>query len=51
MSFHELSFNNDATVEILKRTCGIQAHPFHEVVKENNNEVDQQCPIVSIGCL
>ncbi|UJR23575.1 hypothetical protein I4U23_026563 [Adineta vaga] len=51
MPYHELSFNQDATVEILKRTCGIQARPFHEIVKENSNEVDYQCPLVSIGCL
>ncbi|CAF0748625.1 unnamed protein product [Adineta steineri] len=48
--FHELLFNEDTTIEILKRTCGIQARPFHEIIKENSNEIDNQCPIVSIGC-
>ena len=43
MSFHELLFNDDTTVEILRRTCGIQTQPFHD-------QVDEQCPIVSVGC-
>jgi hypothetical protein len=42
MPFHELLFNEDTTVEILRRTCGIQAQPF--------TQIDDQCPIVSIGC-
>jgi hypothetical protein len=51
MSYHELSFSDDATVEILKRTCGIQLRPFHKIIKKTGNEIDDQCPIVSIGCL
>jgi len=51
MPFHELLFNDDTTVEILKRTCGIQPRPFHEIIKENENVIDEQCPIVSIGCV
>ena len=50
MPFHELSFNDDTTIEILKRTCAIQARPFHKIIKKNEYEVDYQCPIVSIGC-
>ncbi|CAF0898569.1 unnamed protein product [Adineta ricciae] len=50
MPYHELAFNQDATAELLKRTCGIQTRPFHEIIKDNSNEVDYQCPIVSIGC-
>jgi hypothetical protein len=50
MPFHELLFNDDRTVEILKRTCGIQPRPFHEIIKENEKKIDEQCPIVSIGC-
>ncbi len=42
MPFHELLFNDDTTVEILRRTCGIQTQPLHEL--------DEQCPMVSIGC-
>lgn len=49
MRFHELLFNDDTTTEILKRTCGIQVQPFHKIV--NKNEIDEQCPIVSIGCI
>jgi hypothetical protein len=48
MPYHELLFNHDTTIEILKRTCGIQSRPFHKIIKEN--EIDEQCPIVSIGC-
>lgn len=51
MPYHELSMNEGATVEILKRTCGIQTRPFRAIVTENSNEVDQQCPIVSVNCL
>ena len=50
MPFHELLFNEDTTVEILRRTCGIQTRPFHVKIKQNENEIDDQCPIVSIGC-
>ena len=42
MPFHELLFNEDATVEILRRTCGIEVQPY--------GEIDEQCPIVSVGC-
>ncbi len=48
MPFHELVFTDDTTIEILKRTCGIQARPFHKINKKN--QIDEQCPIVSIGC-
>jgi hypothetical protein len=50
MRFHELSFNDDTTIEILKRTCGIQVRPFHPIINESGEKVDYQCPIVSIGC-
>ena len=48
LPFHELSLNDDSTVEVLKRTCAIQARPFHEVAK--GAEGEGPCPIVSIGC-
>ena len=50
LPFHELSLNDDSTVEVLKRTCAIQARPFRQVVKGAEPEGEGPCPIVSIGC-
>ena len=50
MSFHELSFNDDTTIEILKRTCGLQPRSFQSFTPEMNEEKDTSCPIVSVGC-
>ena len=48
MPFHELSFNDEATIEILKRTCRLQARPFAKNSTEETKA--NQCPIVSVGC-
>lgn len=49
LPFNELLYIDDTTSEILKRTCGIQIQPFHKFL--NETDIDQQCPIVSLGCI
>jgi hypothetical protein len=49
-SFHGLSVDEDTTIEVLKRTCGLQTRSFHPVSGDVKPEGINECHIVSIGC-